>query len=298
MQDFPLREITCNKKRFLYGVIDGYAVSVSNLRSNSGEFQFETAATNGFGNLRDVLMRNKFSGFSVITGALGNDYVQFTIKFSAAAGAADWERAITEILEIARKFWYVPYDRCVICHKRRTDTLGLHRGCYRHLHRDCIEKSVERATLRAKGDSGAKPFIGAVGGALIVLVLNLIVYFVTKVTFPMIYAFTPFLAWYGFQLLHGTNNKKSAWFMIVISLILPIASELLTAAVSSGIPAYFNSLIPILLSYAFTAVGILLASFRMFYGSEKIVADKRMVLETLVEIPIDESDDVTIEIVD
>ena len=41
-----------------------------------------------------------------------------------------------------------------------------------------------------------------------------------------------------------------------------------------------------------------LAASRIFYGSDKIVNDKKMVLDTLVEIPVEEPDEVSIEIVD
>lgn len=298
MQDFPLREIVCNKKRYLYGVIDGYAVSVCDLRPRSGDMTFETAGTNGFGNMRDMLMRNKFVGFSVITGAIGNGYLQFTLKFKDDATPEAWSSAIYEILQIARQFWYVPYDRCVICHKRRTDTLGLHRGCYRHLHRECVEKSVEKAVARASGTGGIKPVLGAVGGALCVLILNLVVLMVAKTSFSLIYLFTAFLSWYGFELAHGTNSRRSAIMIIGISAVTTIVSELVAAAVGSGIADYFLSPLPILLAYGFTAVGVGLAASRIFYGSDKIVNDKKMVLDTLVDIPVEEPDEVSIEIVD
>lgn len=284
-----LKEYTIENKKRLCGIVGGFAVQVTP-DGKVGEINLETTAVNGFDNVRNMLFREKFGSFKVVTAMTREQYIEVSVRFANAPQISDWEEAAQKIAELFRQCWYFPKDNCYYCRKTECDSAAHARGTYRAVHRACYEASIEKSVKKSQGRGGAAPLLGAAVGALIVLLMCVAVMLVAHTSYPFIYIFITYLAWMGYTFMRGACGKKAGFIVVGISLCVTLLSELIVGLMdSTGLAGYFAEPSKPLLSLLSWAIGTAVMSPIMFKSLEKIEAQQRSRIDTL--IPLSHIDD-------
>ena len=154
-------------------------------------------------------------------------------------------------------------DKCPLCRKNACDSAALIGGQFVPVHRQCVTESNQQTVLKAEENQnfGNYPlgFIGALLGAIVGCIPNIITIFLLKMEFGMLYMLIPMASYTGYKLFKGRLGGFARFSTIICSLLAFVVMQPAVFYVYFLLEGHSGRIMPIVRSYIneyIPAVGI------------------------------------------
>ena len=164
---------------------------------------------------------------STKSAILWNDHVmRLTVNKQETAEGSP-AQVLDRFLEIISREGVAPLDRCPICNKSGCDAAAPMGGVMALAHMDCLKQRAEKTKARLEDGEFSGSYltgiIGALLGAIVGTLPNLLLIVFLQRVFALAMCLIPICAYYGYKLFGGKRNK----FAIVISIVMAVAGVML-----------------------------------------------------------------------
>lgn len=205
---------------------------------------------------------------------------------------------LEEIAKTAPSFGMHIPTLCPLCGAPGCDSYAYMNKAYHPTHAVCVQSMAAvthaKAAENQQNGSYLTGFIGAVLGALVGLIPNLITYFYLDYAFALLYALIPLASYYGYKLLRGKMTGVATAIIAVVTILaapfvdifglsLYLLAEGYVFTTAELISLLFEPEVlgSMVISFIFALIGLFIVSGIIRRGNKHVVNDSILTQSTL-----------------